>query len=509
MNRQSFLLIRLALVFLVYVASARAQTFGLNKTRFSQSDEIVATWSGTPGGAKDWIGLYTVPGNAPVEGKSRGVSLTYLYCSGVKAGSVTFRALNLKPGRYVACLLANDGYDALASPVEFTVLGKAGPAAPQFRSEIRLRHAVAGRPMTAKLAAYAFDVDADDTLTFSKVSGPDWISVDEHGALSGAPPSWATGKQTMVVQATDLGGRSAQSKISFDLFAPGKEEVKSLTVMAFNVWIGLNNVHDGYSKGARAIVEADVDIVGVIEPYNAPQAMAGMLGWFADNNGLVSRYPFERLPEKDSEGFYCYRVHLSENPRRDIIVAVVHLDYQHYAPYVAQTAKANDVDVLIEENASRRPAEVQTFLKQFAAAVASADDTPLLVLGDFNTVSHLDWTDAARAKHNGRAALFPISLALERAGLKDSFRELHPNPVLDPGTTWSTIFKGDEPQDRIDYIYYKGRRLRAVGSLVFTTGVENTLGSWKTVGNSGSKATQNNTWPSDHAAVVTRFQVAD
>jgi hypothetical protein len=86
--------------------------------------------------------------------------------------------------------------------------------------------------------------------------------------------------------------------------------------------------------------------------------------------------------------------------------------------------------------------------------------------------------------------------------MKDSYREVYPDPVLKPGNIWSPVFQGREPQDRIDMIYFKGRGLKVVTSAVFTTDVESTQGSWE----SPTAVTRKNTWPSDHAAVVFTFQ---
>jgi hypothetical protein len=71
------------------------------------------------------------------------------------------------------------------------------------------------------------------------------------------------------------------------------------------------------------------------------------------------------------------------------------------------------------------------------------------------------------------------------------------------------VFQGTEPQDRIDRIYWQGRALKPTAAKTFTTAVETTIGR------EGSSITPvaNNTWPSDHAAVVTemalRYHPAD
>jgi autotransporter-associated beta strand protein len=53
------------------------------------------------------------------------------------------------------------------------------------------------------LAGKVTDVDAGDSITYSKFSGPAWLSVAPNGALSGTPPAGSTGLNNFVVRATD------------------------------------------------------------------------------------------------------------------------------------------------------------------------------------------------------------------------------------------------------------------------------------------------------------------
>ena len=63
---------------------------------------------------------------------------------------------------------------------------------------------------------------------------------------------------------------------------------------------------------------------------------------------------------------------------------------------------------------------------------------PTFLTGDFNAPSHLDWTEAAVGlrPHVKYAMPWPVSMAVEAAGFRDAYRELHPDPVADPGLTW-------------------------------------------------------------------------
>ena len=45
-----------------------------------------------------------------------------------------------------------------------------------------------------------------DTLTYSKVSGPAWLSVASNGALSGTPGNSDVGANSFTVKVTDAAG---------------------------------------------------------------------------------------------------------------------------------------------------------------------------------------------------------------------------------------------------------------------------------------------------------------
>ncbi|MBN1516614.1 tandem-95 repeat protein [Candidatus Sumerlaeota bacterium] len=60
--------------------------------------------------------------------------------------------------------------------------------------------------LSQSLSGDASDPDTGDTLTFSKVTGPDWLSVASGGALSGTPDNDDVGTNTFVVRVTDDSG---------------------------------------------------------------------------------------------------------------------------------------------------------------------------------------------------------------------------------------------------------------------------------------------------------------
>lgn len=99
----------------------------VNKRVYGTGESIVTTFASGPGNPKDWVGIYR-------EGQTPGEidSTIWNYVDGtrngavaVSDGSITFTGGLTAPGRYVAYLLLNDGYTALASE-SFTVAAPTG-----------------------------------------------------------------------------------------------------------------------------------------------------------------------------------------------------------------------------------------------------------------------------------------------------------------------------------------------------------------------------------------------
>lgn len=86
------------------------------------------------------------------------------------------------------------------------------------------------------------------------------------------------------------------------------------------------------------------------------------------------------------------------------------------------------------------------------------ESVPVALVGDFNTPSHLDWPDVE----------WPVTKAAEEAGFADSYRQAHPDPVAEPGHTWSPVQAAPEPQDRIDFVLHRG--LRVLDSRTYVSG---------------------------------------
>lgn len=83
--------------------------------------------------------------------------------------------------------------------------------APAFASDPINEAATEDTAFSAQLIAN--DVDAGDTLTFTKISGPSWLAVSSSGALSGTPLNSDVGLNTFVVQVADAANASTTATL--------------------------------------------------------------------------------------------------------------------------------------------------------------------------------------------------------------------------------------------------------------------------------------------------------
>ncbi len=285
------------------------------------------------------------------------------------------------------------------------------------------------------------------------------------------------------------------------------EEVR-LTLMSYNVWKSWSQVNDGFRKGIDSIKASGADVIGLQEASpDLAGRIAGELGWFraekADGSPqIVSRFPI--LESMATDRLVGARVRVSENPHREAVIFNCHLDYRFYGPYAAMKPGATVDSVLLEEGRSERATQMRAMLGFMKSRLDVADTLPVFLTGDFNCPSHLDWTAGTAHLHGniGPVAWSP-SIQVTGAGMADSFRAAHPYPAAEPGFTWSPIHKEGEKQDRIDFIYHKGAGVKVRASRVFTTPVETIIGAWGAADDIAKVG--KNTWPSDHAAVVTEY----
>jgi Endonuclease/Exonuclease/phosphatase family len=280
---------------------------------------------------------------------------------------------------------------------------------------------------------------------------------------------------------TRLAGLGAVAGL-FLLAAPAAAD--ELTVMTFNVWYGGVQVESDRIGGA--IEASGADVVGLQEPEGNVRRIAEAAGmsYVDETLHLISRYPIF------ARGRFGY---VAVAPGRVVAIANVHLPSSPYGPELVRDGRTPE-QVLANERATRL-GEITPYLGPLSRL--GRVGVPSFLVGDFNSPSHLDWTAAnPRVRYPLR---WPVSVALERAGLRDSYREIHPDPVLRPGITWTPgtpppRIRERETLDRIDW--------------VTATGPATTLASMLVGEPGGPDVDVGVPWGSDHRAVASTFDLA-
>ena len=267
-----------------------------------------------------------------------------------------------------------------------------------------------------------------------------------------------------------------------------------LRVLSWNLWYGGAKVDDHRAKQLKVVLDTEADVVGLQETAGASaRELAEALGWHhhqaGENLGIISRHPITARLGDPEVGFYGAAGARIRIGSHEVDVWTAHLHCTPYGPYEAAFDRLPPAELVAREGV--RLAQMREALRWIAEAAGAT--TPVVLTGDFNCPSHLDRPDVA----------WPVTKAAEEAGLRDSYREARPDPVRDPGHTWSPVHvrhENDtslaEPQDRIDYVLHNGRGLTVVDSRTVVTGVPR---PWPDVAD--------NDWPSDHAAVLTTFEL--
>lgn len=92
---------------------------------------------------------------------------------------------------------------------------------------------------SGSIAGDATDIDAGDTIAFSKVSGPAWLNVASNGTLSGTPTAGDVGLNIFTVRATDTSGASSTATLQITVTVP------TWTNTAGGSWINTGNWNAG------------------------------------------------------------------------------------------------------------------------------------------------------------------------------------------------------------------------------------------------------------------------
>lgn len=301
----------------------------------------------------------------------------------------------------------------------------------------------------------------------------------------------------------------------------------ALRVMTLNTFHAGVAVENGVIKMAKHINLVNPDIVTLQEINQAgADALLTQMGsqwiqcsmpqtYWLDSAIITKKSIAKKYTSVEGFSNIGCQIQIADNPKTYVNVWNIHLNFRDYGPYKAciQPVAGNVKELLSKEYSSPYPgliSRVDSIVNllnhpPFLNNRFNTGQEPLILTGDFNVPSALDWTDPTKGRHCNWVVEWPVSRILMDNGFVDSYRKVYPNPLTQPGITWSPVnFYYDpnkaylEPQDRIDFIYYRSSKMSAVSSRTYvgTQPIHYLPNNYR------------NDWPSDHAAVITDFDIS-
>lgn len=312
----------------------------------------------------------------------------------------------------------------------------------------------------------------------------DGLANNESGSFAGAIDEFKV--YDKVVSAQDVAQQYKAYVPAAKFSKLSSKKIESLNLMSWNIWHG--GRRHGREIGPKQVIDfvkdTKTDIVMMQETYGSGALIADALGYYfylaSTNISVISRYPIsETKPIYDAFRCGVTQIQLSENQKINLASLWI-----HYLPDWRRDANAGNVTAenLIAGEGKTRHKEINDIIRLLDAEIKNADDIPFIIGGDFNSPSHKDWIDETKSWHNNLVVQWPVSKVMKDKGFSDSFREINPNLNYKEST-----MTAERLTYRIDYIYYKGKSLKAKAS--------NMHNKYKGI------------WPSDHPAITTTLQI--
>jgi endonuclease/exonuclease/phosphatase family metal-dependent hydrolase len=326
---------------------------------------------------------------------------------------------------------------------------------------------------------------------------------------------------------------------------PSDQPHQTLKVLQFNIWQEGTSVPGGFEAIANEVIASKADLVAFSEVRNyhgknfhkriieALKKQGHLFyGQRSYDTSIISRYPFLSY-----ESFYpCVKDQGSITKavvkvgKTEIAFYSAHLDYHHCSYYEVRAYSGENwkalkkpvtnVKKLLRKGAiSKRDEAIRAFI------IDARKETKLnrfvVIAGDFNEPSSLDWTEANKNffDHHGVVINWECSSLLLNAGLIDSFRKIYPNPIKAPGFTFPAFNKDvsikrltwapkSDERERIDMIYYLSHpAFKLKDSVVI--GPNKDVSHSRPVPTIDKIIVPQQIWPSDHKALLSVFELTN
>lgn len=326
-------------------------------------------------------------------------------------------------------------------------------------------------------------------------------------------------------------------------------EEESFSVLQLNIWHEGSKVPNGYQGILDVLDQANADIVFLCEIRDANAFMSKIRKdleergkhYYGETQGLsvgiLSKFKPDSIvtccivPGDEHRAMLKAFIPIAGHP---VCFYSCHLDYRHYECFLPRgysgttwekiDKPVTDEQTVLEANRqSFRDESIRAFIEDAQTEINKGYS--VVMGGDFNEPSHLDWRADTKElyDHNGAVINWDCSVMLYEAGFKDAYREKYPDPVSFPGFTfpagnrlaeeakleklaWAP--ESDE-RDRIDFIYYYP--VDAAISLqesVLVGPSETVLRGEIVESHSNDKfLTPQCVWPTDHKGNLTTFKL--
>jgi exonuclease III len=272
-------------------------------------------------------------------------------------------------------------------------------------------------------------------------------------------------------------------------------EGRILRVLSWNIWSADAN----YAKINEVIQTTGADVIGFQELGRVGSVVSSLetaTGEDWHSHGMI----ISRFPIIGTSGVGAL---IQITPGQTAWVFNVHFAPYPYQPYDLRDGRlAQNEAVVVAAAESVRGGQVDSLVTAITNSGAMDAGVPVFVTGDFNEPSHLDWTQEAAdatARPYDLKVEYPTSKKMTTLGLGDAFRTVWPDEVARTGYTWTPgtpppNVGATEVHDRIDFVYYWGTGVTAIGAV--TVGIDDTNP------NTDIAITR---YPSDHRAVLGTF----
>ena len=232
--------------------------------------------------------------------------------------------------------------------------------------------------------------------------------------------------------------------------------IKVLTWNISNAGIKQGNVI-GPQRTLRILKDSKADIIALQQPKGYLEYLAEGLGYYfysaSSNLAILSRYPIKNtikffksnklagieISISKTQNLFFFNISLRNNP-----------DWSDY-----NNSYTSEQFVSMENKG--RANDIAEIMKLVDAIIKPKSSTSIIFSGEFNSISAKD--------DGGDYEKHPVSNILNKNNFLDSYRVAHSDARIYSGYTRNVKSK-DKRKGRIDYIYFKGDKLRVYSSEV-------------------------------------------